>query len=394
MYFSTQLFPKSRATLPSICLVLIVLLSCANCAPAAERDSVQVRRWLDKPLRTVQNALENVKTRDSSPTVENDERSLSPDGQPGTYARLTRLSDGSLLSSYTHFDGPTHVLTVAKSTDNANTFTPWGEVMRGDNDIDNLFLIEVSEGTILGAFRNHGAGGNPNNFLITVCKSTDGGKTWKYLNEAARQTGPLGIYEPFMRIGKKGQVQMVFSQEFATNDQRTMLVESTNKGSSWSSPKEVAAGNMTRDGMTGIAATSDNGRDALVLVFETNPSSTFEVECMISYDDGASWGKRQGLYVPPHGRNAGSPQIASFADGSLAAVFMTDLGLPTQQWPTTAAVRVSFAKPPNNGRLEWSAPQLVSPSISSWPGVMTFDDHTLMTSYEHGGAPQGRTLKF
>lgn len=37
-------------------------------------------------------------------SINNDERILSPSGR-GTYPRMTRLSDGSILAAYTQFEG-------------------------------------------------------------------------------------------------------------------------------------------------------------------------------------------------------------------------------------------------------------------------------------------------
>ena len=327
-----------------------------------------------------------------------DERFLSPGGQPGTYPRLTRLSDGSILSAYTHFRGPTRHLLVARSTDNARHFVPWGEVTMGNNDVDNMYLIEVyPPGTIVAAFRNHDIGpAGPMWFRITVCRSQDWGRTWGYLSQAAEKGAPFGVWEPFMRIGRQGELQMTFSQEFAPDDQRTMLVKSFNQGQTWTPPVCVGGDKPDeihlRDGMTGISRTVDNGRDALVMVFETTRyGPLFNVECMISYDDGASWHCRQQIYVPPHGRSAGSPQIASFADGSMAVTFMTDNTVLIPRWPFNAAVKVCFSGPPQNGQLRWTSPKLVSREHSTWPGIIALDGNTVLVLYDKGG-PKGRSI--
>lgn len=326
--------------------------------------------------------------------VHDDERFLSTHGNNGTYPRLAKLSDGSILSSFTRFEGPTRVLTVARSTDGGQHFRDWGEVTRGNGDVDNLFLLEVTPpGTVLAAFRNHDLGpSGPTWFRITVCQSTDGGRNWTYLSQAAEKGAPLGLWEPFMRIGRQGEVQMTYSQEFAPDDQRTMMVKSYDQGRTWSQPVCIAGGQeRLRDGMTGIARTWDNGREALVMVFETTRYRTFNLEAVISYDDGASWQHRHKVYVPPTGRNAGSPQIASFADGSLAVVFMTDDDLHGVNWPGRAAVKVVFAGPPRDGRIHWSKPRLVSREPSLWPGIMALEGHRLLATYDYGG-PKCRTI--
>lgn len=395
---NTQLisFSKLVATLSTVWFIVFVLHSCLHQGTAQKQESFKMPRNLGHKLLNAlkggQAPLQHDPT--DKPQILDDERFVSPAGQSGTYPRLTTLSDGSLLSSYTHFEGPTHVLTVARSIDGADTFLPWGEVTRGNNDVDNMYLIEVSPpGTILAAFRNHDAGpGGPTHFRITVSQSTDWGRSWRFLSQAAEKSAPFGIWEPFMRIGRQGEVQMTFSQEFAGDDQRTMMVKSFDQGRSWAPAVCVAgAERRTRDGMTGIARTTDNGREALVLVFETTTYGSFNVEAMISYDDGASWNSHHQVYVPPSGRNAGSPQIASFADGSMAVVFMTDDSVSARNWPFNAAIKVAFAEPPSNGYIRWTDPQDISPASSLWPGITALEGHRLLAMYEHGG-PKGRSI--
>ncbi|KAK2798084.1 hypothetical protein FQN51_007903 [Onygenales sp. PD_10] len=316
---------------------------------------------------------------------------ISISDQGGAYARATRLSDGSILGGFTHFEGDTRILQVTKSTDGGQTFTPFGEVARGTGNIDNLFLLEIEPSVVLAAFRNHvGLGANPEYARITVCKSTDGGKTWVFSAQAFEMPGPLGLWEPFMRLGNNpGEIQLTYSQEFAPQEQRTMLTISTDQGGNWSEPKSVSWQAGLRDGMNGIAKTvDDNSREALVMVFETtkynNKGKGFNVESAISYDDGRNWENRQDVYVPPDGRNAGAPQITSFADGSLAVVFMTDEDTVAGAWPEQADVKVIFAAAPTGGTLCWGPPQVVGKSPSSWPGLLTIEDNKAIVTYNSG----------
>ena len=319
--------------------------------------------------------------------VNNDERALSSQPNRGTYPRLARLSDGSILSSFTRFPDGKRALCVARSIDNGWSFENFSEVTRAAGDVDNMFLLEVAPGVVLAAFRNHDLGPNgPTHFRITVCRSNDGGRTWRFASQAAEKGAPLGIWEPFMRIGRRGEVQLTYSQEFAPNNQCTMLVVSHDQGSSWSQPACLhGMQDPLRDGMNGIAPTFDNGQEALVMVFETTRYGPFSVEALISYDDGASWTNRHEVFRPKPGHNAGSPQVASFADGSMVVAFMTDEDSPKVEWVKHASIKVVFAGPPQFGRIQWSAPTVISPESSFWPGVMAIDRNTALVTYDRGG---------
>lgn len=322
--------------------------------------------------------------------VNDDERAIA---SSGTYPRLTRLQDGGILAGYTTRNGNQRILKVARSDDNGKTFSEIGEVTRGVGDVDNLFLLEVSPNTVLAAFRNHDYGSDGSTityFRITVCQSTDGGRSWKYLSQAYEKTAPWGLWEPFMRIGRGGEVQLYYAQETAADDQLIMEVVSYDQGKTWSAPRVVVDGDgHVRDGMLGIAETFDQDKPALVMVFEAG-RGLFSVEAVISYDDGNTWSYRHVIYSPS-GHNAGAPQISSFGDGSLAVVFMTDDQASEVNWVNHAAIRAVYGTAPVNGQIQWSEPAEVSPENSFWPGVFALDDQTALAAYDHGG-PKVKSL--
>lgn len=331
----------------------------------------------------------------------------------GVYPRLCRLSDGSILLGFTRFepnpDNPKvqfRVLTVHRSTDGGATFQPHGVVDRCPRDCDNLYLLEVpsSDGIgrpkVLAAFRNHDLDhhGKYTRYRITVCESFNAGRDWKYLSQAAVKPAPNGVWEPFMRMGRRGEVQMTFSQELSRIDQDTMLVTSHDQGRTWSPPRAVTgAGEQLRDGMTGIVRTTDRGREVSVMVFETTRHERcFSVECVLSYDDGYTWGWRQVVYEPsPRGRHAGAPQIEAFADGSLAVVFMTDEDTPQDRraWPSSASIKAVFAGPPVDGRIQWHQPaHTVQLPNCFWPGIFRVDDNTLLGVFQHARGIKARHI--
>ena len=115
---------------------------------------------------------------------------IFPDGAGG-YPRLAALSDGSILGSFTAFPGNnTRVLTVTRSTDGGHTFVAHGEIARSQGDLDNLFLLQLANGHIVAAYRNHDVNANrdPTFFRITTSLSRDGGRTWEFLSQVAQRT--------------------------------------------------------------------------------------------------------------------------------------------------------------------------------------------------------------
>ncbi|KAI1845897.1 hypothetical protein JX265_011207 [Neoarthrinium moseri] len=331
------------------------------------------------------------------------------------YSRVTRLSDGSILLAYTHFNDKERTIQVLKSTNNGASFQPWGEIAhRTSGDMDNVFLQEVgstSPPTVLAAFRNHDKTDDNKaytHFRITVCRSEDGGKNWKFLSQAhefpaqpnADGFAP-GIWEPFMRIGADGNIQMTFSKELAKDDQQTFRTTSKD-GSRWSPAVNLKVHKddvKLRDGMQGIVKVKDqkDGRDALVMVFETTRRGehVFSVEYAVSYDDGATYPERGLVYAPAGDKkNAGSPQIVNLGDKGLAVLFMTDESTPTQDWPAIAQIKGLTSAGLKGGKIAWGTrPEVVGNANSQWPGLLSFNGKILGV-FDNDGVVQGRFLSW
>ncbi|KAK4154495.1 glycoside hydrolase [Chaetomidium leptoderma] len=339
-------------------------------------------------------------------------------GTPGTYPRLCRLSDGSILVGFTAFENGLRILSVARSTDGARTFEPHGEVTRSSGDCDNLFLLELprdedpeiddeidsinSPPTILAAFRKHdrASDGTYTYFRLVVCQSTDGGRSWFFLSIPFEKHAPFGLWEPFLlHECTTSALQLYFSQEMDHDDQDIMVVCSTDGGATWSSPQCVTGdGERLRDGMVGVALTRDTFDDleveALVMVMETTRHGTLSIEAAVSYDWGETFGWRQAVYKAREGRNAGAPQIVAFTDRSLAVVFMTDEDEDGEStWPRGAKVKAIFDLGLHLGTFDWGEPDTITETASSWPGILRVADDAAMAVYESSSSIRGRMLR-
>lgn len=134
------------------------------------------------------------------PSVNSNAIPLSPVGG-GTYPRLTTLSDGSIISAFTYFQGSNHILTVTKSTDGGQTFNAWGVITNQTNDCDNPNIIELPNGNIVATFRNNdlNSAGQYTFYRITACVSTDGGQSWSFLSQV-NQRAASGVNGLWVRI--------------------------------------------------------------------------------------------------------------------------------------------------------------------------------------------------
>jgi hypothetical protein len=328
-----------------------------------------------------------------------------------SYGRTAVLSDGTLLLGYVHVDDGKRTLEILQSTDGGATFNQYGSVAQrdDDSDMDNIFLLEVgatSPPTVLAAFRNHDKNddGAYTWFRITVCKSVNGGKDWLFASQAvefsADSSGGLGIWEPFMRTGADGKVQLYYSRELTADNQQTFRTISED-GSSWGAPVNLLIHPETvsvRDGMVGIVKVKDqaDGRDALVMVYETTSRAAhnFNVEYAVSYDDGATFPTTGVVWMPADSRQAGGPQITTVGDNGLAVLFMTDEGLDTQNWPSVAQIKSVTSSGLSGGTVTWSTtPELVGDSYSHWPGLLSFSGKVFGV-YDQAGAIVGKFLDY
>lgn len=397
---SRQLFHLSFLSLLFYCLTFVSLVSTSPVGYSRDGEAKRLSRGSEPRQVMSRDTTIPLGDIDATFVLGSAESQLSPGG---TYPRLARLSDGGILSISSYTDGADRVLRVARSDDDGATFTAIGEVARSTGDMDNGYLLQLPSGAILAAFRNHdkNADGAYTYFRISVCRSTDGGKTWSFAAQAAEQAatgnGFNGLWEPFMRLGKDGGIQLTYSGELSQTNQETFRTTSFDEGATWAAPKNLQLHGSTqqfRDGMQGIAATKDaaTGQDALVMVFEVKDGDYFYLGTVTSYDDGNTWGSRNTIFRPAN-RNAGAPQIATI-NGNLAVVFMTDQDWTgSLNWPGQADIKMIFSSELRNGQVTWDSSAMeVSQDSSYWPGAFQKSADSIIAVYERGGIPRGKTV--
>ena len=187
----------------------------------------------------------------------------------------------------------------------------------------------------------------------------------------------LGVWEPFLRLTKDGNIQIYYSRENSATDQDIWLKTSTDEGATWSPQVIAIGGDMTdrRDGMPGIASPDDG--TTLVCVFESLKGKAFKVQQATSTDDGNTWSNRADVYVPGEaGRSAQSPQIAN-TGGVLVASFMTNEDTGTQD----AAVKIVSS---SDGGRSWGNKMTVAEAPQFWPGLAAAPFRNFLCLYGNG----------
>jgi len=267
-----------------------------------------------------------------------------------------------------------------------------GEVTRGasnSNDIDNPYVLQLSSGRIICAFRNHSK--DPSNgaytfFRISIAYSDDSGKSWTFLSQPAADPGPVnGNWEPFLRNAQDGTLQIYYSRENSAADQDTLERSSTDGGATWTEAQTISGAGMTsRDGMTGVTTVAGS---TLMAVFESESSGTFTINAITSTDDGKTWGGRKAIYTPSSiNTSAGAPQIVTVG-ATLAVSFMTneDSQMATPSSTYTSNTAAKFISSGDGGNT-WGNKKTIGEVQSVWPGLYTLDETNVLMMFDNGGA--------
>ncbi|KAK0744755.1 Sialidase, partial [Apiosordaria backusii] len=319
-----------------------------------------------------------------------------------------------IITSYTTLSGPNKILSLSISTDHAQSWTFLSHIWQANastHDIDNPFPLQLPNGDILYAFRNHDidpvTSGEYTYYRITICISKDYGQTWEFLSHASerkanREKGKNnGLWEPFLRVDGKGRLQVYYSGEKEGDGKRqdNVMRVSDDLGRTWNEERVVSRGRdgkEARDGMMGVAEAGDGEEGHLVCIFETTEDDgVFSVDTVESFDDGESWGEgtRKRVYTAADGRDAGAPQVWNVG-GVLVGSFMTNEGSGTEQIDG-GEMKIILSR---DGGKTWSnfgkdgestatgqRATVAAEKGSHWPGLFKLDDKRFLALYSADG---------
>lgn len=213
------------------------------------------------------------------------------------WGRMTRLANGDWLAVYTLFPaGQPTILEIARSTDNARTWSVLTTVAEAGRNVDNGELFQLPNGQVLLAMRSIV---NGQSYRLTVHRSTNNGASFSYLSliDANENPGGLtdrGLWEPVFNLLPNGTLSVLYANEKHAGgspayDQVISQKISNNNGTSWGAEtwavSETGGGNA-RPGMPVMTRMGD-GR--FMLVFEI---CGLGPDCEVSYSissDGTTW---------------------------------------------------------------------------------------------------------
>lgn len=307
----------------------------------------------------------------------------------GTYPRATTLQNGSLLGAIATTAEDSKILQLVTSQDKGHSWKPKGSAATrptSTSDLDNPFPLQLPNGTLLLAYRNHDKVGEDYTYYrITLSTSSDNGANWSYLSTPAEEpAGPNGIWEPFLRNAQDGSLQLYYSKLNGSDDQNSILRTSTDGGATWSEEKIISGADVTaRDGMLGVAAFPDPHGKELIAVFESLPvDGTFSIHAISSPDDGKTWGDRRLVYKAAGERNnAGAPQVVNVG-GVLCVSFMTDEDTQLHEWTKGAAAKMLVS----SDGVEFGERTEVFAPDAFWPGMVALNGSDLLYLADAGGA--------
>ncbi len=235
------------------------------------------------------------------------------------WGRMTRLGDGDWLAVYTVFpaDAPTR-LQVARSNDNARTWSTIATVAEPGRDLDNGNLIQLPNGDVLLALRSLVKG---RSYRLVVYRSRDAGVTWNYLSTIDSNEDPggrtdRGLWEPSFNLLADGTLSVLYANEKHAPEYSQIVSQriSVDGGATWG--HEIWAvyqkgGGSARPGMP-VMTSMGNGK--YIVVFEVCGQVH---DCDVAYQissDGMSWPGGLGTHID-HQRCG--PYVLSTTDGRL-----------------------------------------------------------------------------
>lgn len=116
-------------------------------------------------------------------------------------------------------------------------------------------------------------------------------------------------------------------------------------------------------------------------VFENTVDGRFNVDYVLSHDDGYTWGERGRLYTAKNAKESGAPQVYNVW-GTLVASFMTNEDVDNGQGYNFAQMKVITSV---DGGKTWGASVVTGEAPAHWPGLFNRDATHFLALYARDG---------
>lgn len=267
-----------------------------------------------------------------------DARGFTPGTFGSEYGRMLKLTNGNWLAVYTIYDNNGYTRTagggtklqVARSTDNARTWTVIATLADPGRDMDNGQMFQLPNGDILLACRSVRW---QESYRLDVYKSTNLGANWSYLSTIDQNNGApgslgnpdRGVYEPHLGVLGDGRLAVFYANEkhaLESPAYSQIISEkiSTDNGATWGSEIFAVwnpANSASRPGMP-VWTKMNNGK--YIVTSEVCGTNGCNIYYKIS-NDGFTWASGIGTQVP---NQSGAPYVISLSDGRLALTSNTN----------------------------------------------------------------------
>jgi hypothetical protein len=260
-----------------------------------------------------------------------DAQGLRPGRFGAEFPRMLKTGTNTWLAVYTIYNNNGYTkdanggmrLQVARSTDNARTWTIISNLSDPGRDIDNGQMVQLADGSILLAYRSVRWA---ESYRLEVLRSTDGGANWTYRSRIDSNEGSpgslynpqKGVYEPYMLVYPNGDIGVMYANEkhvveTPSYSQIISLKISTDAGSSWG-PEIYAAWDPASQGSRpGMPVWTRMANGNYILAFEV--CGTYNCNAYVkTSSDGRTWSSGIGAQVPAQNT---APYVLSLSDGRL-----------------------------------------------------------------------------
>ncbi len=258
-------------------------------------------------------------------------RHIHPGKFGADYPRALRLTDGSWLCTYTGYEkgnrgylagprGGTRIF-VDKSAGGGKSWKQIAMLSDPGRDLDNGEMIQLPDGSILLATRSVRW---QESYRLPVYRSTDNGKTWKYLSDIDSNEGKSGqlghpdkgVYEPhFYQLGPHTLAVMYSSEKHVVeNPTYSQIISeklSHDNGATWG--KEIWVAAKTGGYRPGMPVWTRMKNGKYIVTFEVCGPDNCRIHSKTSHD-GIRWPSGLGTVVPSE---IGAPYVLALKDGRL-----------------------------------------------------------------------------